>query len=184
LTPCDGGGHNRNVAAVMVESRSRVKVAINVSRRSTWCLKEICDQHHWLFISDECSAGWAHREWFVYQHAGFSSRTWCRSRRAWLGVPVGACVVGGRATGFSSRQPWLDLGGNPLHDRGRDHHRRPSRKTGCWPCCAVARRSARLAEALGRGTAWRRSAAWPDDRSRARAALRRAGEKRRSTPLW
>jgi acetylornithine/N-succinyldiaminopimelate aminotransferase len=108
--------HNRNVCAVMVEP-IQGEGGINVSRLDYLRgLKEICDQHAWLFISDEVQCGLGRTgKWFVYQHAGFMPDVVPLAKGLGSGVPVGACVTGGRAKGvFKPGNHGSTFGGNPL----------------------------------------------------------------------
>ena len=108
--------HNRNVAAVMVEP-IQGEGGINVSRLEYLRgLKEICDRNQWLFISDEVQCGLGRTgKWFVYQHAGLEPDVVPLAKGLGSGVPVGACVVGGRAKGvFKPGNHGSTFGGNPL----------------------------------------------------------------------
>ena len=108
--------HNRNVSAVMVEP-IQGEGGINVSRLDYLRgLKEICDQNQWLFISDEVQCGLGRTgKWFVYQHAGFQPDVVPLAKGLGSGVPVGACVAGGRARGvFKPGNHGSTFGGNPL----------------------------------------------------------------------
>jgi acetylornithine aminotransferase len=108
--------HNRNVAAVMVEP-IQGEGGINVSRLEYLRgLKEICEQNAWLFISDEVQCGLGRTgKWFVYQHAGFLPDVVPLAKGLGSGVPVGACIVGGRAKGvFKPGNHGSTFGGNPL----------------------------------------------------------------------
>jgi acetylornithine/N-succinyldiaminopimelate aminotransferase len=108
--------HNRNVAAVMVEP-IQGEGGINVSRLDYLVgLKEICDRQQWLFISDEVQCGLGRTgKWFVYQHAGLMPDVVPLAKGLGSGVPVGACVVGGRAKGvFKPGNHGSTFGGNPL----------------------------------------------------------------------
>jgi len=54
-------------------------------------------------------------KWFVYQHAGFLPDVVALAKGLASGVPVGACVVGGRARGvFKPGNHGSTFGGNPL----------------------------------------------------------------------
>ncbi|MCS6781065.1 MAG: aspartate aminotransferase family protein [Geminicoccaceae bacterium] len=79
-------------------------------------LKEICDANEWLFMSDEVQCGVARTgRWFVYQHAGFTPDVVPIAKGLAGGVPVGACVAGGRAKGlFEPGNHGSTFGGNPL----------------------------------------------------------------------
>jgi len=108
--------HNKNVVAVFVEP-IQGEGGINVSRLEYLRgLKEICDRNHWLFMSDEVQCGLGRTgKWFVYQHAGFLPDVVPLAKGLGSGVPVGACVVGGRAKGvFKPGNHGSTFGGNPL----------------------------------------------------------------------
>jgi acetylornithine aminotransferase len=90
---------------------------INVSRLEYLRgLKEICERNQWLFMSDEVQCGLGRTgKWFVYQHAGFLPDVVPLAKGLGSGVPVGACVVGGRAKGvFKPGNHGSTFGGNPL----------------------------------------------------------------------
>ena len=108
--------HNRNVVAVFIEP-IQGEGGINVARLEYLSgLKEICDRQQWLFISDEVQCGLGRTgKWFVYQHAGFLPDVVPLAKGLGSGVPVGACVVGGRAKGvFKPGNHGSTFGGNPL----------------------------------------------------------------------
>jgi len=108
--------HNRNIAAVMIEP-IQGEGGINVSRLEYLRdLKALCDKHEWLFISDEIQCGLGRTgKWFVYQHAGFKPDVVPLAKGLASGVPVGACVTGGRANGvFKPGNHGSTFGGNPL----------------------------------------------------------------------
>ena len=107
---------NKNVVAVFVEP-IQGEGGINVSRLDYLRgLKEICDRKEWLFMSDEVQCGLGRTgKWFVYQHAGFLPDVVPLAKGLASGVPVGACVVGGRAKGvFKPGNHGSTFGGNPL----------------------------------------------------------------------
>jgi acetylornithine/N-succinyldiaminopimelate aminotransferase len=108
--------HNRNVSAVLIEP-IQGEGGINVSRLEYLRgLKQICDEKGWLFISDEVQCGLGRTgKWFVYQHAGLLPDVVALAKGLASGVPVGACVVGGRAKGvFKPGNHGSTFGGNPL----------------------------------------------------------------------
>jgi len=108
--------HNRNVSAVLIEP-IQGEGGINVSRLDYLReLKQVCDENGWLFISDEVQCGLGRSgKWFVYQHAGFQPDVVALAKGLASGVPVGACVVGGRAKGvFKPGNHGSTFGGNPL----------------------------------------------------------------------
>src|SRR6185503_5458893 len=107
---------NRNVSAVLIEP-IQGEGGINVSRMEYLRgLKSICDEKGWLFISDEVQCGLGRTgKWFVYQHAGIQPDVVALAKGLASGVPVGACVVGGRAKGvFKPGNHGSTFGGNPL----------------------------------------------------------------------
>jgi len=108
--------HNKNVVAVFIEP-IQGEGGINVSRLDYLRgLKEICDRQQWLFMSDEVQCGLGRTgRWFVYQHAGLMPDVVPLAKGLGSGVPVGACVVGGRAKGvFKPGNHGSTFGGNPL----------------------------------------------------------------------
>jgi acetylornithine/N-succinyldiaminopimelate aminotransferase len=107
---------NKNVVAVFIEP-IQGEGGINVSRLEYLRgLREICERQQWLFISDEVQCGLGRTgKWFVYQHAGFLPDVVPLAKGLGSGVPVGACVVGGRAKGvFKPGNHGSTFGGNPL----------------------------------------------------------------------
>jgi acetylornithine/N-succinyldiaminopimelate aminotransferase len=107
---------NKNIAAVLIEP-IQGEGGINVSRMEYLRgLHEICRKHDWLFISDEVQCGLGRTgKWFVYQHAGLQPDVVALAKGLGSGVPVGACVVGGRAKGvFKPGNHGSTFGGNPL----------------------------------------------------------------------
>ena len=108
--------HNKNVVAVFIEP-IQGEGGINVSRLDYLRgLKEICERKEWLFMSDEVQCGLGRTgKWFVYQHAGFQPDVVPLAKGLGSGIPVGACVVGGRAKGvFKPGNHGSTFGGNPL----------------------------------------------------------------------
>ncbi len=107
---------NKNVVAVFVEP-IQGEGGINLARMEYLRgLKEICDRHEWLFMSDEVQCGLGRTgKWFVYQHAGIEPDVVPLAKGLASGVPVGACVVGRRAKGvFKPGNHGSTFGGNPL----------------------------------------------------------------------
>ncbi len=108
--------NNKNVVAVFVEP-IQGEGGINVSHLEYLRgLMNICDQNQWLFMSDEVQCGVGRTgKWFVYQHAGFLPDVVPLAKGLAGGVPVGACVIGGRAKGvFKPGNHGSTFGGNPL----------------------------------------------------------------------
>lgn len=108
--------NNKDVVAIFVEP-IQGEGGINVSRLEYLKgLKDICDQNQWLFMSDEVQCGLGRTgKWFVYQHAGLMPDVVPLAKGLAGGVPVGACVIGGRAKGvFKPGNHGSTFGGNPL----------------------------------------------------------------------
>jgi acetylornithine/N-succinyldiaminopimelate aminotransferase len=105
-----------SVVAVLIEP-IQGEGGINIARLDYLReLKAICERHQWLFISDEVQCGLGRTgKWFVYQDAGFMPDVVPLAKGLAGGVPVGACVAGGRARGlFKPGNHGSTFGGNPL----------------------------------------------------------------------
>lgn len=107
---------DKNVVAVLIEP-IQGEGGINVARIDYLRgLHELCRRHEWLFISDEIQCGLGRSgKWFVYQHAGFLPDVVPLAKGLAGGLPVGACVAGGRAKGvFKPGNHGSTFGGGPL----------------------------------------------------------------------
>jgi len=107
---------NRNVVAVLVEP-IQGEGGINVSSMEYLRgLRELCDRHEWLLMLDEVQCGLGRTgQWFVYQHAGIVPDVVPLAKGLGSGVPVGACVAGGRGAGvLKPGNHGSTFGGNPL----------------------------------------------------------------------
>ena len=107
---------NRNVVAVLVEP-IQGEGGINVAGMDYLRgLRELCDRHEWLLMLDEVQCGLGRTgKWFVYQHAGVVPDVVPLAKGLGSGVPVGACVAGGRAAGvLKPGNHGSTFGGNPL----------------------------------------------------------------------
>ena len=110
------GEHNHHVVAVMIEivqGEGGVNTAEDAYLRE---LRAICDQRGWLLICDEVQCGMGRTgEWFGWQHAGTRPDVMTLAKGLASGVPIGACVAGGRAAGlFGPGNHGSTFGGNPL----------------------------------------------------------------------
>jgi acetylornithine aminotransferase len=108
--------NNRNVVAVLVEP-IQGEGGINVaSMEYLRGLRRLCDRHEWLLMLDEVQCGLGRTgRWFVYEHAGILPDVLPLAKGLGSGVPVGACVVGGRARGVLKQgNHGSTFGGNPL----------------------------------------------------------------------
>jgi acetylornithine aminotransferase len=108
--------HNHNVVAVMLEiiqGEGGIREADLDYQRA---LRELCDTQGWLLICDEVQCGIGRTgKWFGYQHAGIVPDVVTVAKGLGSGVPVGACLAGGRAKGvFKPGNHGSTFGGNPL----------------------------------------------------------------------
>ena len=108
--------HNKNVVAVMLEivqGEGGIHLASIEFQKN---LRQFCDEHGWLLICDEVQCGMARTgKWFGYQHADIQPDIATLAKGLGSGVPIGACMVGGRATGlFGPGNHGSTFGGNPL----------------------------------------------------------------------
>jgi len=108
--------HNKNVVAVMIEvvqGEGGIHLASPEYQRA---LRQVCDEHGWLLICDEVQCGMARTgKWFGYQHAGIQPDVATLAKGLGSGVPIGACLAGGKAAGlFGPGNHGSTFGGNPL----------------------------------------------------------------------
>jgi acetylornithine aminotransferase len=108
--------HNKNVVAVMLEivqGEGGIHLAALEYQRE---LRAFCDAQGWLLICDEVQCGMARTgKWFGYQHAGIQPDVATLAKGLGSGVPIGACMVSGKAAGlFAPGNHGSTFGGNPL----------------------------------------------------------------------
>ena len=108
--------HNKQIVAVMLEivqGEGGIHLASIEFQKE---LREICDAHDWLLICDEVQCGMARTgKWFGYQHAGIQPDVATLAKGLGSGVPIGACMAGGKAAGlFGPGNHGSTFGGNPL----------------------------------------------------------------------
>ena len=79
-------------------------------------LRELCDQHGAVLIFDEVQTGIARTgKWFAHQHENVKPDVMTLAKGLGSGVPVGAILTSGRATGvFPVGAHGTTFGGNPL----------------------------------------------------------------------
>ena len=108
--------HNKNVVAVMLELIQGEGGIHLASLDYQKALRQFCDQHELLMICDEVQCGMARTgKWFGYQHAGIQPDIATLAKGLGSGVPIGACMAGGRAAGlFGPGNHGSTFGGNPL----------------------------------------------------------------------
>ncbi len=108
--------HNKNVVAVMLEIVQGEGGIHLASPDYQKALRRLCDEHGWLLICDEVQCGMARTgKWFGYQHAGIQPDVATLAKGLGSGVPIGACMVSGKAAGlFGPGNHGSTFGGNPL----------------------------------------------------------------------
>lgn len=79
-------------------------------------VRAICEDQDWLMMLDEVQTGVGRTgEWFAWQHHGVSPDVMTLAKALGNGVPMGACVVQGRAANLlSPGSHGSTFGGNPL----------------------------------------------------------------------
>jgi len=79
-------------------------------------LRKICDQKNWLLMLDEVQCGIGRTgTWFAFQHAGILPDVMTLAKGLGSGMPIGACLAAGNATGtFQPGNHGSTFGGNPL----------------------------------------------------------------------
>ena len=107
---------NPNVVAVLfepIQGEGGINIADGDFMRS---LRRICDQKNWLFMVDEVQCGIGRTGvWFAHQHAGILPDVMTLAKGLGSGVPIGACLAAGRASGvFKPGNHGSTFGGNPL----------------------------------------------------------------------
>ncbi|MDR9413142.1 MAG: acetylornithine transaminase [Spiribacter sp.] len=82
-------------------------------------LRRICDDRGWLLMLDEVQSGVARTgQWFAHAHAGIRPDVVTLAKALANGVPIGACIAGGAATGvLGPGSHGTTFGGNPLATR-------------------------------------------------------------------
>ena len=108
--------HNKNIVAVMLEivqGEGGIHLASVEFQKE---LRQFCDEQGWLLICDEVQCGMARTgKWFGYQHAGIQPDVATLAKGLGSGVPIGACMVSGKAAGlFGPGNHGSTFGGNPL----------------------------------------------------------------------
>lgn len=108
--------NNQDVVAVMLEiiqGEGGIHLASSEFQRG---LRQLCDEKGWLLMCDEVQCGMARTgQWFGFQHAGIRPDVASLAKGLGSGVPIGACLVAGKAAGlFGPGNHGSTFGGNPL----------------------------------------------------------------------
>ncbi|MCL2346158.1 MAG: aspartate aminotransferase family protein [Desulfobulbus sp.] len=109
-------GHNKNIVAVMLEILQGEGGIHLVDPAWYQGVRELCDSQGWLLICDEVQCGMGRTgKWFGYQQVGVQPDIATLAKGLGSGVPIGACLAGGRAAGlFGPGNHGSTFGGNPL----------------------------------------------------------------------
>lgn len=108
--------YDHSVVAVMLEviqGEGGVNMVDDAYLRE---VRALCDKHGWLLICDEVQCGIGRTgKWFGWQHAGVKPDVMTLAKGLGSGVPIGAVLTSGRATGlFKPGNHGSTFGGNPL----------------------------------------------------------------------
>ena len=108
--------HNKSIVAVMyeaVQGEGGIHMADLDFQRG---VRQLCDENAWLMICDEVQCGIGRTgPWFGFQHAGIVPDVATLAKGLAGGVPVGACLASGKATGlFGPGNHGTTFGGNQL----------------------------------------------------------------------
>lgn len=108
--------NDRNVVAVLVEPIQGEGGIRTPDAGYLQGLREICDAQGWLLMLDEVQCGMGRTgKWFAHQHTGILPDVMTLAKGLGSGVPIGACLAAGRASGtFKPGNHGSTFGGNPL----------------------------------------------------------------------
>jgi len=108
--------NNPNVVAVLFEPVQGEGGIHAAHAEYMQALRRICDDKGWLYMVDEVQTGVARTGiWFAHQSAGVLPDVMTLAKGLGSGVPVGACLTAGKATGiFKPGNHGSTFGGNPL----------------------------------------------------------------------
>lgn len=108
--------NNPNVVAVLVEP-IQGEGGINVpSSAYLDQIRQVCDQHNWLFMLDEIQTGVGRTgKLYAYQHSSSVPDVLTTAKALGNGMPISACLMRGKAKNlFTSGSHGSTFGGNPL----------------------------------------------------------------------
>lgn len=108
--------HNKNIVAVMLEIIQGEGGIYLADPAYYQGVRDCCDAHGWLMICDEVQCGMGRTgTWFGYQQVGAQPDIATLAKGLGSGVPIGACMAGGKAAGlFGPGNHGSTFGGNPL----------------------------------------------------------------------
>ncbi|MDX8400325.1 MAG: aspartate aminotransferase family protein [Gallionellaceae bacterium] len=108
--------HTPNIVAVLVEPIQGEGGVRTPEISYLQDLRKICDEHEWLLMLDEVQCGLGRTgKWFAFQHTDIMPDVMTLAKGLGSGVPIGACLTAGKATGtFKPGNHGSTFGGNPL----------------------------------------------------------------------
>lgn len=108
--------HTPNIVAVLVEPIQGEGGIRTPEINYLHGLRKICDEHEWLLMLDEVQCGLGRTgKWFAFQHTDIMPDVMTLAKGLGSGVPIGACLTAGKATGtFKPGNHGSTFGGNPL----------------------------------------------------------------------
>lgn len=108
--------HNRDVVAVLVEPIQGEGGIRTLDAAYLQQLRILCDENNWLLMLDEVQCGIGRTgKWFGFQHSEILPDVMSLAKGLGSGVPIGACLTAGNATGtFKPGNHGSTFGGNPL----------------------------------------------------------------------
>lgn len=108
--------HTPNIVAILVEPIQGEGGIRTPDITYLQNLRKICDEHEWLLMLDEVQCGLGRTgKWFAFQHTNIMPDVMTLAKGLGSGVPVGACLAAGKATGtFKPGNHGSTFGGNPL----------------------------------------------------------------------
>ena len=108
--------HHTSVVAVLVEPIQGEGGIRTPDISYLQQLRQICTEHNWLLMLDEVQTGIARTgKWFAHQHANILPDVMTLAKGLGSGLPIGACLAAGNATGtFGPGNHGSTFGGNPL----------------------------------------------------------------------
>ncbi len=105
-----------NVVAILVEPVQGEGGVIIPDVGYLTSIRAICDEHNWLMMLDEIQTGMGRTgKWFAFQHENIKPDVMTLAKALGNGVPIGACLAAGKATGtLTAGTHGSTFGGNPL----------------------------------------------------------------------
>lgn len=105
-----------NIVAVLVEPLQGEGGIRTLDNDYLQQLRALCDAEEWLLMLDEVQSGIGRTgRWFAHQHTGIVPDVMTLAKGLGSGVPIGACLTAGKASGvFQPGNHGSTFGGNPL----------------------------------------------------------------------